>query len=237
MERDEIERLRERVSCAAALEQAGFGIDLKESTHRAIKYRRGGAIVIVTHGGKGWFDPLSDRKGDLFALVGWLQACDFRSTLAAVAALEGYLPEPAVWKNAPRKHAAGIAARWSARMLLQPGSTAFEYLETTRSIPSHVLRQATDTRLVHQGPFGSAWFAHHGDLGEISGWEERGPTWRGFSTGGTKTLFRFGNCAASRLCVTEAAIDALSLAALEGRPSDTLYTSTAGGWSRRPRGP
>ncbi|OWK25540.1 hypothetical protein AJ87_08960 [Rhizobium yanglingense] len=34
-----------------------------------------------------------------------------------------------------------------------------------------------------------------------------------------------------RLCVTEAAIDALSLSALEGRRADTLYASTAGGWS------
>ncbi|MFA1677442.1 toprim domain-containing protein [Rhizobium mongolense] len=55
--------------------------------------------------------------------------------------------------------------------------------------------------------------------------------WRGFSTGGAKTLFRFGNSAGGRLCVTEGAIDALSLSALEGRRADTLYASTAGGWS------
>ncbi len=34
-----------------------------------------------------------------------------------------------------------------------------------------------------------------------------------------------------RICVTEAAIDALSLAAIEVLRSDTLYVSTGGGWS------
>ena len=34
-----------------------------------------------------------------------------------------------------------------------------------------------------------------------------------------------------RLCVTEAAIDAMSLGALEGLRPDTLYLSTGGGWS------
>ncbi len=57
------------------------------------------------------------------------------------------------------------------------------------------------------------------------------PQWRGFSTGGSKQLFRLGNEAALRLCVTEAAIDAMSLAALEGMRADTLYVSTGGGWS------
>ena len=37
--------------------------------------------------------------------------------------------------------------------------------------------------------------------------------------------------AALRVCVAEAAIDAMSLAALEGMRADTLYVSTGGGWS------
>ena len=52
--------------CAAVLEQAGFAVDRKESTRRAVKYRRGDDIIIVIHEGKGWFDPLSDAKGDVF---------------------------------------------------------------------------------------------------------------------------------------------------------------------------
>lgn len=78
---------------------------------------------------------------------------------------------------------------------------------------------------------GSLWAKHVDAAGIIQGWEERGPNWRGFSTGGNKTLFRFGS--GLRFCVTESAIDALSLAALEGIRADTCYVSTGGGWSPR----
>ncbi len=59
MEKKEIEQLRSRVPCSAVLEKAGFAIDLKESTQRAVKYRRGSEIMIMIHEGHGWFDPLS----------------------------------------------------------------------------------------------------------------------------------------------------------------------------------
>ena len=75
------------------------------------------------------------------------------------------------------------------------------------------------------------WAAHVDANGIVSGWEERGPDWRGFATGGAKVLFRLGDPGGLRLCVTEAAIDAMSLAALEGLRSDSLYLSTGGGWS------
>jgi hypothetical protein len=59
----------------------------------------------------------------------------------------------------------------------------------------------------------------------------RGPAWRNFSAGGEKTLFRLpgGPGLLPRLAVCEAAIDALSLAAIEGERRDTLYAATAGG--------
>jgi hypothetical protein len=68
MERKDLEDLRDKVSCSAVLETDGWKLDAKESSKRAVKYRRGeGEIVIVTHGGKGWFDPMSDAKGDVFS--------------------------------------------------------------------------------------------------------------------------------------------------------------------------
>ena len=59
----------------------------------------------------------------------------------------------------------------------------------------------------------------------------RGPDWRSFSAGGDKTLFRLpgGPGRPSRVAVCEAAIDALSLAAIERCRLDTLYAATAGG--------
>jgi hypothetical protein len=237
MERQDIEMLREKVSCGVVLEHAGFQIDLKESTRRAIKYRRGGEIIIVTHWGKGWFDPLSDRKGDVFDLTGWLQLADFPATVKAVGALAGVQPSQPIWTGlSSRRNHGGIPERWSARSLLRTDATAYRYLAEARSIPRAVLGQATRAQLIRQGPFGSAWFAHEDDAGQICGWEERGPEWRGFSSGGTKILFRFGARSPARLCVTEAAIDALSLAAIDGLRVDTLYASTAGGWSMATQG-
>jgi hypothetical protein len=77
------------------------------------------------------------------------------------------------------------------------------------------------------------WAAHTDSAGRVVGWEERGPDWRGFSTGGSKVLFRLGAPDAVRLCVTEAAIDAMSLAAVEYLREGSLYLSTGGGWSPR----
>lgn len=75
------------------------------------------------------------------------------------------------------------------------------------------------------------WAAHSDSAGVITGWEERGPSWRGFATSGTKELFRRGSADSLRICVTEAAVDAMSLAALEELRDDTLYISTGGGWA------
>ena len=68
MEHRDVSHLKEQVLCSAVLETAGFAVDLKESTRRAIKFRRGDDIIIVIHDGKGWFDPLSAAKGDVLSL-------------------------------------------------------------------------------------------------------------------------------------------------------------------------
>jgi hypothetical protein len=84
---------------------------------------------------------------------------------------------------------------------------------------------------VRDGSFRTAWFAHRGADGAVSHVEIRGPDYRGSLRGGTKTLFRFGRAGkgARRLAVTEAPIDALSLAAIDGHRVDTLYVATGGG--------
>lgn len=92
MEKADLEDLREKVPCSAVLEQEGFALDLKESTRRAMKYRRGAEIIIVIHDGKGWFDPLGDDKGDVFNLVEHLQGVRFAEAMHEVAALVGIVP-------------------------------------------------------------------------------------------------------------------------------------------------
>src|SRR4029077_16733181 len=68
----EIGELRDRVHCAVALERTPppWKLDRKESTKLSLKYRRGkGEILIVSHAGRGWWDPTSEAKGDVFHLV------------------------------------------------------------------------------------------------------------------------------------------------------------------------
>ena len=69
---EELEWLKATVNCAAVLErwQPTWRLDRAESSRRNLKYRRrDGEILIVNHGGRGWWDPLSDCKGDIFSLV------------------------------------------------------------------------------------------------------------------------------------------------------------------------
>jgi Protein of unknown function (DUF3991)/Toprim-like len=237
MERKELEDLRDKVSCSAVLETSGWKLDARESSKSAVKYRRGeGEIVIVTHGGKGWFDPMSDAKGDVFGLSKYLGTSGFAEALERVSELVGFVPSQPVWRKPVRHKAnASIVTRWSSRPRIKPVFATWCYLSEKRRIPNHILHRAIAQDCIREGPFGSLWAAHKDCAGSVTGWEERGPQWRGFATGGSKWLFHFGAANPKRLCVTEAAIDALSLAAIEAaqsaNSSETLYASTGGGWS------
>ena len=59
----------------------------------------------------------------------------------------------------------------------------------------------------------------------------RGPRFKGSLSGGAKSLFRLPahNAPLPRLLLAEAAIDALSVAAIESLRGDTLYAATGGG--------
>ncbi|NKM88222.1 DUF3991 domain-containing protein [Rhizobium laguerreae] len=233
MKRRDIEALRERVSCAAVLERASFAIDIKESTRRAIKFRRDGEIIIVTHEGRGWFDPLSDAKGDVFGLVEHLDHVGFLEGAERVADLVGVRITDPEWQPARREggYNLSLPERWQARRRPWHGSPTWHYLHGDRCLPVPLLRVAIKGDLLREGPYGSMWAAHTDGVGVVTGWEARGPQYRGFASGGNKVLFRLGPPTAWRLAVTEAAIDAMSLAAIEGLRDGTLYLSTGGGWS------
>ena len=235
MEKQDLDRLRQEVSCAAILEDAAFAIVPRESTRRAMKYRRGDGIIIVIHQGRGWFDPLSDRKGDVFALASYLHGCGFPQALERVGRLVNVRSAEKIWqpRSPSQRRFASIADRWERRRSLFRSSPSWLYLSQARSIPASVLQAAINQDAVREGPQGSMWAKHVDRQGRMTGWEERGPHWRGFSAGGSKALFRIGNPDAVRICVTEAAIDAMSLAAMESMRSDSIYASTGGGWSPR----
>lgn len=233
MEKADIEELRNRVGCNAVLETGGFAIDLKESTRKAVKFRRNDDIIIVIHDDKGWFDPRSAAKGDVYSLVQHLDGCDFLEAFVQVASLVGFEPTQPKWQRQSRETEPdqSIRERWAARRKPWSGSATWRYLRAERSIPESIIRAALARGALREGPRGSMWAAHQDNEGVVTGWEERGPEWRGFASGGSKNLFRLGEVNAQRICVTEAAIDAMSLAAIENIRRDTLYVSTGGGWS------
>jgi hypothetical protein len=230
----ELDLLRRGVSCAAVLEHlAGWKLDKRESTRRALKYRRGsGEIIIVNHDGRGWWDPTSAAKGDVFDLVRALTpGLTFGAICQVLQRFVGVLPAyPAAARERRSRTRSSPDERWSRRPAIQPGDSAWGYLAQQRAIPHTILTMAARQDAIRCGSYGSAWFAHQCD-GAVSHVEVRGPTYKGSLIGGHKTLFRFGAPGGTvrRIAVLEAAIDALSLAALEQAFDEVLYVATGGG--------
>jgi hypothetical protein len=213
----DIEWLKASVSCAVLLERLPpvWRLDRAESTRRSLKYRRGeGEILIVNHDGRGWWDPLSEAKGDIFTLVQHLDpGLTFRRGAPRAARLRGdrahAFPE-ALRARRTRASRIPVAERWERRQPLSRGSPAWLYLTGQRGLPERILVAARAADAIREGPRGSAWFAHRDGAGLLTGIEMRGPDYRNFSAGGGKTLFRLpgGPGPLTRVAVCEAAIDA-----------------------------
>jgi hypothetical protein len=232
-----IEWLKAGVSCAALLERLPpvWRLDPAESTRHSLKYRRGtGEILIVNHDGRGWWDPLSDRKGDIFTLVQHLDpGLSFGAARCLLGDFVGIAPAfpEAVRTRRTRASSISVFQRWGRCQPLSEGSPTWLYLTGQRGLPETVLVSARAADAAREGPRGSAWFVHTDGAGLLTGIEMRGSDYRNFSAGGGKTLFRLpgGPGPLTRVAVCEAAIDAMSLAAIERSRSDTLYAATAGG--------
>ena len=231
-----LQLLRASVNCVAVLERTscGWKLDMRQSTRRALKYRRReGEILIINHDGRGWWDPLSRAKGDVFDLVRHLDpSLNFGQVRQVLWRLLGEAPS---FQGAPREEKSSaptepIAERWSRRPRLRRGSATWRYLTDQRALTAAVIEHAAGQDAIREGHYGSAWFAHR-DAGVISHVEIRGPDYKGSLRGGRKTLFRYSptRVRAHRLVIAEAPIDALSLAVLEECRPHTLYVGTGGG--------
>ncbi len=236
----EIEHLRTQTNCAAFLERSTppWRLDRKESTRNCLKYRRGqGEVLIVNHQGRGWWDPQSDAKGDIFSLVQHIQpGLNFGQVRKLLRPFVGVSPmlRAESSERRPRGKCAPdlpLSERWARRPRLMLDTLAWRYLSDERALPRSVLEKARAADVVREGPYGSAWFAHTDDIGKVTHIEIRGPDFKGSVKGGDKILFRLkgGPAPPRRFVLAEAPIDALSLAALENIRSDTLYAAAGGG--------
>ena len=235
----EIEELRARVHCALVLERtpSPWKLDRKESTKLSLKYRRDkGEILIISHAGRGWWDPTSDAKGDVFGLVQRLEpGLTFGHVRKRLRNFAGLSPSFPSADRARRRNKSDrpVAERWAERKPVWSNSPTWRYLTRKRGLPSTIITAASAAGILREGRARSAWFAHLDEEGRVTHVDVRGPTYKGSLTGGTKSLFRlppphFGSML-PRLVVAEAAIDALSIAAIEELRADTLYVATSGG--------
>ena len=237
----ELEQMRAGVSCAVLLERfpPPWQLDKAESTRKCWKYRRGaGEVLLVTHEGRGWWDPGSTAKGDVFKLVQFLDpGLNLGQVRKVLRPFVGLSPEFPSSPTRTTRDAPPVPFQelWRRRPEPRPGSPCWRYLTEERALPAHVVRAAVAAGVLREGPYGSAWFAHRDDAGLLRGIEMRGPNYRGFSAGGDKTLFRLQRSSGlndppvSRLVVAEAPIDAMSVAAIEYLRPGSLYAATAGG--------
>jgi hypothetical protein len=130
----EIERLKAGVSCAALLEwlPPPWRLNRAESTRHSLKYRRGtGEILIVNHDGRGWWDALSNRKGDIFTLVRHLDpGLSFAAACRLLRDFVGIAPTfpEAVRTRRTRTSSLSVVQRWERCRPLSDGSPTWLYL-------------------------------------------------------------------------------------------------------------
>ena len=169
-------------------------LDRKESTKLSLKYRRGeGEILIVSHGGRGWWDPMSDAKGDVFGLVQRLEpGINFGHVRKRLREFAGMSPAFPIAERAGRRKDPDrpVPLRWADRKPVWPGSPTWRYLARKRFLPTMTIEAASGAGVLREGPAGSAWFAHFDNDGVVAHVDVRGPTYKGSLTGGSKSLFR-----------------------------------------------
>ena len=246
----ELQLFRSSVNCAAVLEGmvGGWRLDVRESTRRALKYRRGkGEVLIVTHDGRGWWDPHSQAKGDIFDLVQYLdRGLNFGQVRQVLRQIHRRCADISAGNSDEAGQGAQPAAAGALGQTSAPAPrfasvdlSGWRAAPASRSHPRPLrpprMRFARATTAAPGLPIARTVPSATS--------KSVGADYKGALAGGHKTMFRFGLVAESlrRLTITEGPIDALSLAALEGgrpgrRARASLRWGPAAGWGPAPSG-
>lgn len=190
----ELEQMRAGVSCAVLLERhpPPWQLDEKQSTRHCLKYRRAESeILLVTHEGRGWWDPGSTAKGDVFGLVQYLNpGLNFGEVRKLLRPFIGLSPSYPIHEACQAKVGPVVPfdVKWDSRRRPARGSPTWRYLTEQRRLPPPIVLAAVYADALREGPYASAWFAHRDHEATLTGIEMRGPDYRGFSPGGEQDL-------------------------------------------------
>ena len=141
-----------------------------------LQHRRGkGEIVIINHDGRGWWDPLSDRKGDIFTLIRLLDpGLNFGEARRRLRGFMGIVPAfpeaPAHGEHGRPTCLSPSGGRDAAVCHLdrRPGATSL----ISGGLPETILVSARAADAVREASRGSAgWFAHRDGAGRLTGIE------------------------------------------------------------------
>ena len=238
---DELDEFKRRVNLTEYAAAQGYQLDRRTSSRNsATMVHPAGDKIIVAKGEDGHWVYFSVRDpADHGSVIDFAQRRrggtlgDVRKELrrwtggTAPAGLATRPPASAFVADLeyiPRDLAA-VRARFEA---MESAAGRQSYLEQERRIPAAVLAAPIFAGRICTDAHGGAVFPHYNRAG-LCGYEAKGRGFTGFAPGGTKGLWlsRPDPAGDRRLVVAETAIDALSYAALHGRPG-TRYASTGG---------
>jgi hypothetical protein len=162
----------------------------------------------------------------------------FPETVEAVATLAGVggvTPAVAKRRRAAEPPTIDAPAEWQAARAPRRGSQCWRYLTVDRALSATIVDQAVAADVLREGICGTVHAKHIDSSGSVCGWEKRGPRYKGYEKGGRKGAFIFAPLQhlVRRVAITEAFIDALSMAQIEGMPFSTSYVSVDGGFGER----
>lgn len=225
---DELERFKVDINLPDYLARQGYEVDKKTSSKDSVCMRSSNEKLIITTDSQGhgiYFDVKDDsNKGSIIDFVQKHQGLNLgqvRKELRPILGIQDPVSER-VYKPKPitRDHTQVIHSFKRMEEV-----TSHKYLE------SRGVDNLSDDRFtVMKDPRGNAIFPHYKD-NMLTGYELKNQGFTGFSKGGEKALYVTNNIdKASKVYITESAIDALSLAKSQPDP-EAAYVSVGGSMS------
>lgn len=237
---DELEIFKREISLTEFAQSLGYVVVKKESSRCCTVMKGDNDKIIVATSksdGHGIYFSVGDQRdsGSVidFAqrrlggslghvrkeLRGWVSAASRPSPRRRPASERPAKPDPV------DRDRAELLSRWAAT-----SSYIENYLTDARGLDADLVAAWG----VRQDASGNALFPHFDEDG-VCGWEEKRSDHSRFCRGGQLglTLTKLDCCPVQRIVVTEASIDAMSWAQLNGRPEGTVYCSLAGSVSTR----